>query len=49
MVYDEDTEDALARLATAEGSLNDAMVQAIDAIASAEGDTVPDHVQLYQL
>ena len=49
MVYDEDTEDALARLTTAEGSLNDAMVQAIDAIASAEGDTVPDHVQLYQL
>ena len=49
MVYDKDTEDALARLMTAEGSLNDAMVQAIDAIVSAEGDTVPDHVQLYQL
>ncbi|KIM61362.1 hypothetical protein SCLCIDRAFT_122301 [Scleroderma citrinum Foug A] len=49
MVYDEDTEDALARLATAEGSLNDAMVQAINAIALAEGDTVPNHVQLYQL
>jgi len=47
MVCDEDTEDALACLVTAEGNLNNAMVQAIDAIASVEGDTVPEHVQLY--
>ena len=47
MVCDKDTEDALACLTTAEGNLNDAMVQAIDAIASVEGDTVPEHVQLY--
>ena len=47
MVCGEDTEDTLACLATAEGNLNDAMVQAIDAIALAEGNTVPEHVQLY--
>jgi len=47
MVCGKDTEDTLACLATAEGNLNDAMVQAIDAIALAEGNTVPEHVQLY--
>jgi len=47
MVCDKDTEDTLACLTTAEGNLNDAMVQAIDAIVLAEGDTVPEHVQLY--
>ena len=49
MVCGKDTEDTLACLATAEGNLNDAMVQAINAIVSVESDTVPEHVQLFQL
>ncbi|KAI6000239.1 hypothetical protein EDC04DRAFT_2584110 [Pisolithus marmoratus] len=49
IVHDEDTEDVLGHLTMAEGSLNEAMTQAIDAIASAEGDIVLDCVQLFQL
>ncbi|KAI6046820.1 hypothetical protein EDC04DRAFT_2597912 [Pisolithus marmoratus] len=43
MVHDKDTEDVLGCLAMVEGSLNEAMAQAINTIASAEGDIVPDH------
>ena len=47
MVHDEDTKDALADLTTADGDLNEAMAQAINAIALAEGDTLPERVQLF--
>ena len=49
IVHDEDTEDTLSCLVVAEGNLNDAMVQAIDAIASAEGNTLQEHVELFQI
>jgi hypothetical protein len=47
MLFNEDTEDTLASLAKA-GNSNDAMVRVIDAIASAEGDAVPDRPQIFR-
>ena len=49
MLHDEDTEDSLSHLVAAEGNLNNAMVQAIDAITSSEGDTLQEHIQLFQI
>ena len=49
MLHDEDTEDTLSHLVAAEGNLNNAMVQAIDAIASVEGDTLQEHAELFQI
>lgn len=46
-MVDDDLDDALARLALADENLNDAMVEAIDAIASAEGDTLLEHPELF--
>ena len=46
-MVDDDLDDALGRLALADGNSNDAMVEAIDAIASAEGDTLLEHAQMF--
>ena len=46
-MVDDDLDDALAHLVLADENLNDAMVEAIDAIASAEGDTLLEHPELF--